>query len=88
MSPQQRFCEYLIARGQRITEQSLAVVSEICTLNQSFTFEDLFAALKAKEFPVSRATVLRTLNKLEDAKIVSQHGLFEPIYSLTCSEEK
>lgn len=71
-SPEDKFREYLASRPrpQRYTEQQRDMVRFIFSQHNHFDAEQLIDDMKRAGFPVSRATVYRTLNKLVDAGLL------------------
>jgi Fur family ferric uptake transcriptional regulator len=71
-SPENKFREYLASRPrpQRYTEQQRDMVRYIFSQHNHFDADRLFDDMKRAGFPVSRATVYRTLNKLVDAGLL------------------
>jgi Fur family ferric uptake transcriptional regulator len=71
-SPEEKFREYLSSRSrpQRFTEQQREMVRYVFSRHNHFDADQLLDALKGRNFPVSRATVYRTLNKLVDAGLL------------------
>jgi Fur family ferric uptake transcriptional regulator len=71
-SPEDKFREYLASRPrpQRYTGQQRDMVRFIFSQHNHFDAEQLIDAMKQAGFPVSRATVYRTLGKLVDAGLL------------------
>jgi Fur family ferric uptake transcriptional regulator len=71
-SPENKFREYLASRPrpQRYTEQQRDMVRYIFAKHNHFEAEQLIDDMKGAGFPVSRATVYRTLAKLVDAGLL------------------
>lgn len=71
-SPENKFREYLASRPrpQRYTDQQRDMVRFIFAQHNHFDAEQLIEEMKDAGFPVSRATVYRTLTKLVDAGLL------------------
>ena len=71
-SPENKFREYLASRPkpQRYTDQQRDMVRFIFAQHNHFDAEQLISDMKQAGFPVSRATVYRTLTKLVDAGLL------------------
>ena len=71
-SPENKFREYLASRPrpQRFTGQQRDMVRFIFAQHNHFDAEQLIDDMKRAGFPVSRATVYRTLTKLVDAGLL------------------
>ena len=71
-SPENKFREYLASRPrpQRFTDQQRDMVRYIFAQHNHFDAEQLIDDMKRAGFPVSRATVYRTLAKLVDAGLL------------------
>jgi Fur family ferric uptake transcriptional regulator len=71
-SPENKFREYLASRPrpQRYTDQQRDMVRFIFAQHNHFDAEQLIGDMKQAGFPVSRATVYRTLTKLVDAGLL------------------
>ncbi|QGJ69472.1 Ferric uptake regulation protein FUR [Planctomycetales bacterium 10988] len=71
-TPTERFEEFLQSRGMRITRQRKAIVEEIFSQHEHFDAEVLLGRLQEGEqdVKVSRPTVYRTLNELEEAGLL------------------
>ncbi|MFM8292054.1 MAG: hypothetical protein ACKOC4_10195, partial [Planctomycetia bacterium] len=46
LSPQERFAEFLQARGKRITKQRRVIVDHVCSHHEHFDAEQLLAGLR------------------------------------------
>lgn len=76
VSPEEQYDEFCKARGFKNTAQRRAIVHEIFERfkrGESFTADNLKAALAAKGLSVSLATVYRTLLNVEMAELVDRH---------------
>jgi Fur family ferric uptake transcriptional regulator len=71
-SPESKFREYLASRPrpQRFTDQQRDMVRFIFAQHNHFDADHLIDDMKHAGFPVSRATVYRTLAKLVDAGLL------------------
>jgi Fur family transcriptional regulator, ferric uptake regulator len=71
-SPENKFREYLASRPrpQRYTDQQRDMVRFIFAQHNHFDAEQLIEEMKHAGFPVSRATIYRTLAKLVDAGLL------------------
>ena len=69
----ERFDAFCVAQSHRSTAQRRSVVREIFSRNLLFTVDDLLTRLNARNIPVSRATVFRTLSILLDAEMISKN---------------
>ena len=71
-SPESKFREYLASRPrpQRYTDQQRDMVRFIFAQHNHFDADQLIDDMKRSGFPVSRATVYRTLAKLVDAGLL------------------
>jgi len=93
-----RFSEYLEQQGQRKTKERFTILEEIYNMNEHFDVELLYAHLKKKSHPISKATVYNTLELLLGCDLVTRHQFgknlarFEKSYAykqhdhLICSE--
>ena len=70
LSPLKRFEEYLQSRGKRMTQQRRIMVQEVFRRHEHFNADDLCDQLSKANRDVSRPTVYRTLNELEDAGLL------------------
>jgi Fur family ferric uptake transcriptional regulator len=72
LTPQERFAEFLQARGKRITKQRRAIVDHVCGHHEHFDAEQLLAGLRqtAAGARASRPTVYRTLAEMVDAGLL------------------
>lgn len=77
LTPQQRFEEYLQAKGMRNTEQRRTLVDQVFSHHDHFDADDLIDQLPSKGEPgyVSRPTVYRTLNEFVDAGLLRKFEL-------------
>lgn len=67
-----RFLAYLVHQGLKLTRQRQAVVNEIFSDNGHFEAEELVERLKRQSPRVSRATVYRTLELLQECQLVEK----------------
>lgn len=70
LSPLQRFEEYLQSRGKRITQPRRIIVQEVFRRHEHFNADELCDQLTKANRDVSRPTVYRTLNDLEEAGLL------------------
>src|SRR5262245_5316823 len=70
LSPLERFEEYLQSRGKRMTQQRRAIVQEVFRHHEHFNADELCDQLTKAKGDVSRPTVYRTLNELDDAGLL------------------
>ena len=75
LSPQARFEEYLQSRGKRMTHQRRVIVQEVFRRHEHFNADELCDQLDKADRDVSRPTVYRTLNELEDAGLLRKMPL-------------
>src|SRR5260370_16204912 len=71
-SPEEKFREYLASRPkpQRYTEQQRDMIRYIFAQHHHFDADQLVHDMHGAGFPVSRATIYRTLTKLVDAGLL------------------
>jgi Fur family ferric uptake transcriptional regulator len=81
-SPENKFREYLASRPrtQRFTDQQRDMVRFIFSRHHHFDADQLIDDMKRAGFPVSRATVYRTLGKLVDAGLLRRLELGPRMY--------
>ena len=72
LTPQERFAEFLQARGKRITRQRRAIVDHVCGHHEHFDADQLLAGLRRTPAGgrASRPTVYRTLAEMVDAGLL------------------
>jgi len=72
LSPQERFTEFLQARGKRITRQRRVIVDHVASHHEHFDAEQLLGDLrKTREGArASRPTIYRTLSEMVDAGLL------------------
>lgn len=77
LSPQERFQEYLQAKGLRQTEQRKFLIDEVFDQHEHFDAEELIDRLPSRGQPnyVSSATVYRTLREFVDAGLLKSFQL-------------
>ena len=68
VSPEEKFQEFLGTKGMRLTHERSIIVEEVFADHSHFDAEELVERLKKRN--VSRATVYRTLNCLEEAGLL------------------
>ncbi len=68
--PSDKFREFLVLKGLKVTGERLRIVDFIFAEHQHFDAEQLLDSMKAKQVPASRPTVYRTLNLLVDAGLL------------------
>lgn len=74
LTPQERFAEFMQARGKRITKQRQAIVDHVTARHEHFDAEQLLGDLQATSAGegVSRPTVYRTLNEMVEAGLLNK----------------
>lgn len=72
VSPIEKFREYLVTRGQRLTTERKRIVEAVFEQHEHFDAEQLVERLTTASGPrrVSRSTVYRTLSALEEAGLL------------------
>lgn len=73
VSPVQKFREYLTTKGKRLTAERQSIVEAIFDHHEHFDPEQLVARLTAERADgkrVSRATIYRTINSMEQAGLI------------------
>ncbi len=73
VSPVQKFREYLLTRGKRLTAERESIVEAIFAHHEHFDPEQLVTRLTSTEpgsKRVSRATIYRTINSMEEAGLI------------------
>ena len=77
LSPAERFEEFLQSRGMRNTLQRQAIVDEIYSRHEHFDADELLLRLQRRDsqIKVSRPTVYRTLEQLEEAGLLRKMTL-------------
>ena len=73
VDPVEKFREYLVTRGQRLTQERRIIVEEVFATEDHFDVEGLVERLTARRTDgrrVSRSTVYRTAAALEDAGMI------------------
>ena len=68
VTPEEKFQEFLATKGMRLTHERSLIVEEVFADHSHFDAEELVERLKKRN--VSRATVYRTLNCLEEAGLL------------------
>lgn len=68
VTPEEKFQEYLTTKGMRLTHERSLIVEEVFSDHSHFDAEELVERLR--KLNVSRATVYRTLNCLEEAGLL------------------
>ena len=69
-TPEHQFVEYLRCRGQKVTGARRRILEEVFQHHDHFDAEELYQRLKKRHASVSRATVYRTLNLLDQCGLV------------------
>ena len=74
LSPQDRFAEFLQARGKRVTRQRRVIVDHVASRHEHFDAEQLLEDLRKTPDGVraSRPTVYRTLAEMVDAGLLKK----------------
>ena len=76
-----RFLNHLAGRGLKLTRQREAVLDEILASSEHFEADDIVLRLRQREVRVSRATVYRTLEMLQECQLVERLDFgTSPIY--------
>jgi len=72
ISPKEKFREFLATKGLRFTQERATVVEAVFATHEHFDAEQWVADLSAREDGdrVSRSTIYRTLNLLEEAGMI------------------
>jgi len=73
--------QYLSEKGLRNTTERFTILEEIYSRNDHFEADDLFFALKVKNFHISKATIYNTLDMLVEADLVVKHQFGNKIAS-------
>ena len=73
--PDDRLIERMKARGLRLTGQRKIVAGLLETAEEHLDAESVYRRAKAKDSPVHRATVYRTLNRLKKLGLVDELDL-------------
>jgi len=72
LSPTEKFREYLLTRGQRLTRERMILVEEVFSDHEHFDSDQLIERLSHRTDGrrVSRSTVYRTLASMEEAGLL------------------
>ena len=70
MHAAERFARYLSRNRLKMTRERREILDKVLTLRGHFDVEQLLAILNRSGLPVSRATLYRTLPRLEEAGLV------------------
>ena len=82
----QQFLAWLRGRGQRVTEERLALFEEVFSQHGHIDAEELLRAMKARGSKISRATVYRNLDLLVECglahkqQLASRRFLYEHVH--------
>ena len=68
----EEFSVHLKHRGLRLTEERVKLLEVILAMRGHFSPEQVLAKIKAKNLPVSRATIYRLLPVLVEAELIQQ----------------
>ena len=71
----ERFLQFLRSRGQRVTQERLALFEEIFAQHKHIDAEELLATMKSRGLKISRATVYRNLDLLVECGMVRKQRL-------------
>src|SRR5436309_14641698 len=71
----QQFLAWLRGRGQRVTEERLALLEEIFSQHGHIDAEELLGAMQARGSKISRATVYRNLDLLVECGLATKQQL-------------
>lgn len=74
MDPEKRFLFHCRANGYPVTRQRLDLVRHIFQRNEPFTAENLLNIAADQGIAVSRATLFRVLEILQQAGMISSQG--------------
>ena len=75
-----RFQEYLVTQGLKLTPERTALVREIFSTHYHFEADELLFKMKEKALKISRATIYRTLELLVKSGMVRRVHLGEDHY--------
>jgi Fur family ferric uptake transcriptional regulator len=81
-----RFAQYLSKNRLKMTRERRGILDKVLTLRGHFDVEQLLAHLNRSGLPVSRATLYRTLPRLEEAGLVHKvemgdgQARYEPMF--------
>lgn len=73
ISPVDKFREFLATKGQRLTQEREIIVEEVFSSHEHFDVDQLVSRLSNRENGrrvVSRSTVYRAINRLEEAGLI------------------
>jgi Fur family ferric uptake transcriptional regulator len=65
--------DYLSAKNMRQTPERFAILDKVCEFPHHFGIDELYSAIEADGYHVSRATIYNTIELLTDAEIVRCH---------------
>lgn len=71
----EEFLRFLRRRGQRVTEERLALLEEIFSLHGHIDADEVLLSMKGRGLKISRATVYRNLELLVESGLVRKHRL-------------
>jgi Fur family ferric uptake transcriptional regulator len=71
----QQFLAWLRGRGQRVTEERLALFEEVFSQHGHIDAEELLGAMQARGSKISRATVYRSLDLLVECGLATKQQL-------------
>ena len=71
-----RFTDFLRSKRKNITPERMNILNEVLDFNGHFKIDDIIDKMAAAKYPVSRATVYRTIKTIEEA------GLIKYIHSI------
>lgn len=83
----EKFKEFLLTRGLKLTKERKEILDEILSLQKHFDPEELFIRLRAKGSKVSRASIYRTIPLLiesgliEEVEKIDRHAHYEKVSS-------
>lgn len=69
---QERFRDFLVRKGLRVTNQRMAIFDAAYTIEDHFTAEELLTAARDIDRSVSRATVYRSIPILTESGVVRE----------------
>ncbi|MFA6618055.1 MAG: Fur family transcriptional regulator [Candidatus Neomarinimicrobiota bacterium] len=65
-----RFKDFLRSKGKNITPERMDILSEVLNQKGHFKIEDIILKMSEAKNPISRATVYRSIKKIEEAGLI------------------
>lgn len=65
-----RFKDFLRSKSKNITPERMNILSEVLDQKGHFKIEDIILKMSKAKDPISRATVYRTINTIEEAGLI------------------